>query len=61
MQDEATFVVSKRRFEELISTDQNLIISSRPNEGDLIYFPDGKKMFVISSLIGIKTLKIQQL
>ena len=48
MQDEATFVVSKRRFEELISTDQNLIVSSRPNEGDLIYFPDGKKLFEIS-------------
>ena len=48
MQDEATFVVSKRRFEELISTDQNLIVSNRPNEGDLIYFPDGKKMFEIS-------------
>ena len=48
MQDEATWVVSKRRFEELISTDQNLIVSNRPNEGDLIYFPDGKKMFEIS-------------
>ena len=48
MQDEATWVVSKRRFEELISTDQNLIVSTRPNEGDLIYFPDGKKMFEIS-------------
>ena len=48
MQDEATWVVSKRRFEELISTDQNLIVSSRPNEGDLIYFPNGKKLFEIS-------------
>ena len=48
MQDEATWVVSKRRFEELISTDQNLIVSTRPNEGDLIYFPDGKKLFEIS-------------
>ena len=48
MQDEATWVVSKRRFEELISTDQNLIVSTRPNEGDLIYFPDGKKIFEIS-------------
>ena len=48
MQDEATWVVSKRRFEELISTDQNLIVSNRPNEGDLIYFPDGKKLFEIS-------------
>ncbi len=48
MQDEATFVVSKRRFEQLISLDQNLIVSTRPNEGDLIYFPAGKKLFEIS-------------
>ena len=48
MQDEATWVVSRRRFEQLISTDQNLIVSSRPNEGDLIYFPRAKKLFEIS-------------
>lgn len=48
MQDEATWVVSKRRFEQLISTDQNLIVSTRPNEGDLIYFPLAKKLFEIS-------------
>ena len=48
MQDEATWVVSKRRFEQLISLDQNLIVSTRPNEGDLIYFPSGKKLFEIS-------------
>jgi len=47
MQDEATWVVSKKRFEQLISTDQNLIVSTRPNEGDLIYFPRGKKLFEI--------------
>ena len=47
MQDEATFVVSKRRFEQLISMDANLIVSTRPNEGDLIYFPPGKKLFEI--------------
>ena len=47
MQDEATFVVSKRRLEQLISLDQNLIVSTRPNEGDLIYFPVGKKLFEI--------------
>ena len=44
IQQEATWVVSKRRFEQLISTDQNLIVSTRPNEGDLIYFPKGKKL-----------------
>ena len=48
MQDEATWVVSKRRFEQLISTDQNLIVTTRPNEGDLIYFPKAKKLFEIS-------------
>ena len=48
MQDEATWVVSKRRFEQLISLDQNLIVNSRPNEGDLIYFPLAKKLFEIS-------------
>ena len=48
MQDEATWIVSKRRFEQLIATDQNLIVSTRPNEGDLIYFPQAKKLFEIS-------------
>ena len=48
MQDEATWVVSRRRFEQLISTDQNLIVTTRPNEGDLIYFPLAKKLFEIS-------------
>jgi len=48
MQDEATFVVSKRRFEQLISLDQNLIVSTRPNEGDLVYYPKSKKLFEIS-------------
>jgi hypothetical protein len=48
IQDEATWVVSKRRFEQLISLDQNLIESSRPNEGDLIYFPSGKHLFEIT-------------
>jgi len=48
IQDEATFVVSKRRFEQLVATDNNLIVSSRPNEGDLIYFSSLKKMFEIT-------------
>ena len=48
MQDEATWVVSKKRFEQLISLDQNLIVSTRPNEGDLIYYAKSKKLFEIS-------------
>ena len=47
MNDDATFVVAKRRFEQLVSIDNNLIVSSRPNEGDLIYFPKVSKLFEI--------------
>ena len=32
----------------MISSDQNLIVTTRPNEGDLIYFPLAKKLFEIS-------------
>jgi hypothetical protein len=50
LRDEAKFQVSKLRFEQLISLDQNLISNTRPNEGDLIYFPgqNRKKLFEIS-------------
>jgi hypothetical protein len=50
LRDEAKFQVSKLRFEQLISLDQNLISNTRPNEGDLIYFPgqSRKKLFEIS-------------
>jgi len=48
MNEDATFVVAKRRFEQLVSTDSNLIVKTRPNEGDLVYFPRVKKMFEIS-------------
>lgn len=47
IQNEVTFVISKRRWEQLISLDQNLIEKSRPNEGDLIYFPITKSIFEI--------------
>ena len=48
MNDDATCVVSRRRFEQLVSTDSNLIVKTRPNEGDLVYFPKVKKIFEIS-------------
>ena len=47
IRDEATFVVSRRRWISLIGADSNLIVSSRPNEGDLIYFPLMKSFFEI--------------
>lgn len=40
--DQATFVVAKRRFEEVVPE------LKRPNEGDLIYFPLSKTMFEIN-------------
>ena len=48
MNEDVTFVVSRRRFEQLVSHDSNLIVKTRPNEGDLVYFPKVKKIFEIS-------------
>ena len=48
IQDDATFVVARRRWEQFVSVDNNLIVSSRPNEGDLIYFPKASKLFEIT-------------
>ena len=48
IRDEATFVVSRRRWISLIGADSNIIVSSRPNEGDLIYFPRLQKLFEIN-------------
>ena len=48
IRDEATFVVSRRRWITLIGQDSNIIVSTRPNEGDLIYFPRLQKLFEIN-------------
>ena len=48
IRDEATFGVSVRRWISLIGQDSNLIVSTRPNEGDLIYFPRLQKLFEIN-------------
>lgn len=47
IRDQATFIVSKRRFEQLVDTDQNSIREYRPREGDLIYLPMSKSLFEI--------------
>ena len=47
IRDEANFIVSRSRWNTVVSSDLNLIESSRPNEGDLIYFPRIKKLFQI--------------
>ena len=48
MNEDVTFVVARRRFEQLVSHDSNLIVQTRPNEGDLVYFPKVKKIFEIT-------------
>lgn len=45
--DEATFIISKRRWEDLISSSNNLVSSFRPNEGDVIYLPLTQQLFQI--------------
>ena len=47
IRDQATFIVSKRRWEQLIGIRNNGINSIRPNEGDLIYSPITKSLFEI--------------
>ncbi len=48
IRDETTFIVSRRRWDQLVGTDQNLIETARPQEGDWIYMPQVGKVFEIS-------------
>ena len=48
IQNDATFTVARRRWEQFVTVDNNIIESSRPNEGDLIYWPKGSKLFEIT-------------
>lgn len=45
--DQATFIISRRRFTEAVDDNATLIVEGRPNEGDLIYFPLANKIFEI--------------
>ena len=47
IRDQATFIVSRRRWEQLIGIHNNGITSLRPAEGDLIYLPLSKGLFEI--------------
>ena len=48
IQDDATFTVARRRWEQFVSVDNNIIVNLRPNEGDLIYWSKGNKLFEIT-------------
>lgn len=45
--DQATFIISKKRFTEAVDDNATLIVEGRPNEGDLIHFPMVGKTFEI--------------
>jgi len=47
VRDQATFILSRRTWQRFISLDGNLAVSTRPQEGDLIYFPLGNQVFEI--------------
>ena len=56
--DAVTFVISKERYEDFISpflnSDSQVELASRPEEGDLIYFPLDNTMFEIKYVEGKK-------
>jgi len=57
LKDEITLTISKERFEDFISPflaaeddgteDSAIVLSTRPREGDLIYFPLGQRLFEV--------------
>jgi len=52
LKDEISLVISRERFEDFISpfldeNDSEIELSSRPREGDLIYFPLGQRLFEV--------------
>lgn len=47
IQDTATFIVARRRWEEVVGRRRASVIINRPAEGDLLYFPVTKSFFEI--------------
>lgn len=47
IRDTATFIVARRRWDEVIARDGNAQLTTRPAEGDVIYFPLTKSYFEI--------------
>ena len=47
IQDTATFIVARRRWEEAVGRKNASVLTTRPAEGDLLYFPLTKSFFEI--------------
>ncbi|CAB5221917.1 neck protein [uncultured Caudovirales phage] len=47
IRDTATFVVARRRWDETVARTGNAVLTTRPAEGDIVYFPLTKAFFEI--------------
>ena len=47
IRDTATFIVARRRWDEVVARSSNAVLTTRPAEGDVIYFPLTKAYFEI--------------
>tara|TARA_R110000868_G_scaffold24654_2_gene97009 strand:- start:1114 stop:1854 length:741 start_codon:yes stop_codon:yes gene_type:complete len=47
IRDTATFVVARRRWDEVVGRSGNAVLTTRPAEGDIVYFPLTKAFFEI--------------
>lgn len=47
IRDTATFIVARRRWDDVVAKDGNTQLSTRPAEGDVLYFPLTKSYFEI--------------
>lgn len=47
IRDTATFIVARRRWDEVVAKDGNAQLTTRPAEGDVLYFPLTKSYFEI--------------
>ena len=47
IRDTATFIVARRRWDEVVAKDGNAQLTTRPAEGDILYFPLTKSYFEI--------------
>ena len=47
IRDSATFIVARRRWDDVVAKDGNTQLTTRPTEGDVLYFPLTKSYFEI--------------
>lgn len=52
IRDSANFIVARRRWSQLVGSKGQTVLSNRPAEGDLIYFPLTKAFFEIRKVDG---------